>query len=41
MFRFDPALKVYLHREPVDGRKAINGLALRKRSIDDGIDADD
>ena len=27
MFRFDPALKVYLHREPVDGRKAINGLA--------------
>jgi len=28
MFRFDPALKVYLHREPVDGRKAINGLAL-------------
>lgn len=28
MFRFDPALKVYLHREPVDGRKNINGLAL-------------
>ncbi|MDX9996293.1 MAG: IS66 family insertion sequence element accessory protein TnpB [Rhodocyclaceae bacterium] len=28
MFRFDPRLKVYLHREPVDGRKAINGLAL-------------
>lgn len=28
MFRFDPALKVYLHREPVDGRKAIDGLAL-------------
>jgi len=28
MFRFDPVLKVYLHREPVDGRKAINGLAL-------------
>jgi transposase len=28
MFRFDSALKVYLHREPVDGRKAINGLAL-------------
>lgn len=28
MFRFDPTLKVYLHREPVDGRKAINGLAL-------------
>jgi transposase len=28
MFRFDPGLKVYLHREPVDGRKAINGLAL-------------
>ena len=28
MFRLDPGLKVYLHREPVDGRKAINGLAL-------------
>ena len=28
MFRFDPALKVYLHRDPVDGRKAINGLSL-------------
>ena len=28
MFRFEPGLKVYLHREPVDGRKAINGLAL-------------
>lgn len=28
MFRFDPALKVYLHREPVDGRKSINGLAV-------------
>ena len=28
MFRFDPGLKVYLHREAVDGRKAINGLAL-------------
>jgi transposase len=28
MFRFDPTLKVYLHREPVDGRKNINGLAL-------------
>jgi transposase len=28
MFRLDPKLKVYLHREPVDGRKAINGLAL-------------
>lgn len=28
MFRFDPALKVYLHREPVDGRKNISGLAL-------------
>jgi len=27
MFRFDPALKVFLHREPVDGRKSINGLA--------------
>ena len=28
MFRFEPGLKVYLHREPVDGRKAINGLVL-------------
>ena len=28
MFRFDPGLKVYLYREPVDGRKAINGLVL-------------
>lgn len=28
MFRFEPGLKVYLYREPVDGRKAINGLAL-------------
>lgn len=28
MFRFDPRLKVYLHREAVDGRKNINGLAL-------------
>jgi transposase len=28
MFRFDPGLNVYLHREAVDGRKAINGLAL-------------
>lgn len=28
MFRFNPALKVYLHREAVDGRKNINGLAL-------------
>jgi transposase len=28
MFRFETGLKVYLHREPVDGRKAINGLAL-------------
>ena len=28
MFRFDPGLKVYLHREAVDWRKAINGLAL-------------
>lgn len=27
MFRFDPALKVYLHREAVDFRKSINGLA--------------
>jgi transposase len=28
MFRFDPGLTVYLHRDAVDGRKAINGLAL-------------
>jgi len=28
MFRFDPALKVYLHREAVDGRKNINGPTL-------------
>ena len=28
MFRFDAGLKVYLHREAVDGRKNINGLAL-------------
>lgn len=28
MFRFDPTLKVFLHREPVDGRKNINGLTL-------------
>jgi transposase len=28
MFRFKSELKVYLHREPVDGRKAINGLSL-------------
>lgn len=27
MFRLDPTLKVFLHREPVDGRKNINGLA--------------
>jgi transposase len=27
MFRFEPGLKVYVHREPVDGRKAIHGLA--------------
>lgn len=28
MFRFDEALKVYLHREPVDFRKSINGLSI-------------
>jgi transposase len=28
MFRLDPKLKIYLHREAVDGRKGINGLAL-------------
>lgn len=27
MFRFDAGLKVYLHRDAVDGRKSINGLA--------------
>lgn len=27
MFRFDESLKVYLHREPVDFRLNINGLA--------------
>jgi len=28
MFRIDSRLKVFLHREAVDGRKSINGLAL-------------
>lgn len=28
MFRLDEALKVYLHREPIDLRLNINGLAL-------------
>lgn len=28
MFRLDAGLKVFLHREAVDGRKNINGLAL-------------
>lgn len=28
MFRLDAALKVYLHREAVDGRKSINGLSM-------------
>ncbi|MCL9845850.1 IS66 family insertion sequence element accessory protein TnpB [Ralstonia solanacearum] len=28
MFRFDEGLKVYLHRDAVDFRKSINGLAL-------------
>lgn len=27
MFRLDPELRVYLHREAVDFRKNINGLA--------------
>lgn len=27
MFRFDSSIKVWLHREPVDFRKSINGLA--------------
>lgn len=29
MFRLDEQLKVYLHREPIDFRLNINGLALR------------
>jgi transposase len=29
VFRLEPTLKVYLHREPVDFRLSINGLALR------------
>jgi transposase len=28
MFRFNEGLKVYLHREPVDLRLSINGLAV-------------
>ena len=28
MFRLDQALKIYLHREPIDFRLNINGLAL-------------
>ena len=28
MFRLDEGLKVYLHREPIDFRLNINGLAL-------------
>ncbi|AKM45413.1 transposase [Burkholderia contaminans] len=28
MFRFDEALKVYLHRDPVDFRMGINGLSI-------------
>jgi transposase len=28
VFRLDARLKVYLHREAIDGRKNINGLAL-------------
>jgi transposase len=28
MFRFDEGLKVYLHREPVDFRLSIKGLAV-------------
>lgn len=27
VFRFDPGLRVYVHREAVDFRKSINGLA--------------
>lgn len=37
MFRLDPTLKVYLHREAVDFRKNINGLsALVEQSL--GLD---
>lgn len=37
MFRFDAGLKVYLHREAVDFRQSINGLAaLVERSL--GLD---
>jgi len=28
MFRFDPELKVYLHREAIDFRVGLNGLAI-------------
>jgi len=28
VFRFDEGLKAYLHREPVDFRLSINGLAV-------------
>lgn len=28
MFRFDETLKIYLHREPIDFRLSINGLAV-------------
>ena len=28
MFRLDAGLKVFVHRDAVDGRKNINGLAL-------------
>ena len=37
MFRFEPGLKVYLHREPVDGRKAIKWLALLVEQSRDSI----
>lgn len=34
MFRFEETLKVYLHRDPVDFRKSINGLsALVEQSL--------
>ena len=37
MFRLDEALKVYLHRDPIDFRLNINGLALR---VEQGLGLD-
>ena len=33
MFRLNPSLAVYLHREPIDFRKNINGLAALEHLI--------